>query len=178
MSNIKGDLKIKRSKCIFDSVEEINAKFGVELVSPVNIPDGGNFACYSIEDIYNVKFVQFYREDDVGLCYYNLNTGAWYLVNETLEKEILEDFIAVGSKYIYLRLVQQEDDKPKFAPERLLGVLTDHGYIEEVGKTYLSTEKYLWCDFDSVKFYISDDSDETVSFDEYVKLFYNTENVL
>ena len=69
-----------------------------------------------------------------------------------------------------------KDDKPKFTPERLLGVLTDRGYVEEVGETYLNTEKYLWCGFDSVKYYISDDSDETVSLDEYIKLFYNTEN--
>lgn len=65
-----------------------------------------------------------------------------------------------------------------FTPERLLGVLTDLGYVEEVGETYLNTEKYLWCGFDSVKYYISDDSDETVSLDEYIKLFYNTEDAL
>ena len=29
-----------------------------------------------------------------------------------------------------------------------------------------------------VEYYISDDSDETVSFDEYVKLFYDIEGVL
>ena len=71
-----------------------------------------------------------------------------------------------------------KDDKPKFVPERLLGVLTDHGYVEEVGEGYLNTEKFLWCSFDSARYYVSDDSDETTSLDEYIKLFYNTENTL
>ena len=95
-----------------------------------------------------------------------------------MEQEVEDDICNGRDCLIYLRLTQQEDDKIKFTPERLLGVLTDLGYVEEVGETYLNTEKYLWCGFDSVKYYISDDSDETVSLDEYIKLFYNTEDAL
>lgn len=173
-------LKVKRNNCIFDSVEEINTKFGVELVSPVNIPEGSNFACYSIEDLYDVKFVQFYREDELGLCYYHFNTEVWYLVNETLEKEILEDFMSVGSKYIYLRLTQQEDDKPKFVAERLLGVETPIGFVDGIynGGFLVSINGINGYYTSALKIYISDDSDETVSFEEYVKLFYNTGDTL
>ena len=89
---------------------------------------------------------------------------------------LVEIMKLINEKYGTGFILPLEDDKPKFTPERLLGVLTDLGYVEEVGETYLNTEKYLWCGFDSVKYYISDDSDETVSFDEYVKLFYNTQN--
>lgn len=181
------NLKVKRNKYIFGSIEEINAEYGVELVTPVNIPEGSNLVCYTIEDLYNVKFAQFYREDDLGLFYYNFNTGAWYLVNETLEKEILEDFITFGHKYIYLRLTQQGDcDKTTFTPERLLGVETTGGYIKDVHFSKEFDRKIItvqlfnrhWYRPQSLNFYISDDSDETVSFDEYVKLFYNTDNTL
>ena len=77
----------------------------------------------------------------------------------------------------------------EFTPERLLGVETTLGFIVDVfGKDYTNP---LTCFFfettdgtsystynDGVKFYISDVSDETVSFEEYVKLFYNTDNTL
>ena len=182
MSSINtGDLKIKQNKCIFDAIEEINAKYGVELANPVNVPEGSSFACYSIEDLFNIKFVQFYREDDLGLCYYNFNTEAWYLVNEILEKEILEDFMRVGSKYIYLRLTKREDDKPKFTPGRLLGVETTLGFITTMindDTVMLSRNNDYFYNLNLLKYYISDDSDETVSLDEYIKLFYNTENTL
>lgn len=171
------NLKIKRNRCIFDSIEEINVKYEVELVTPVNIPETSNFACYFIEDLYNVKFLQFYREDDLGLCYYNFNTEAWYLVNENLEKEIMEDFITIGPKYIYLRLTQQGDcDKTTFTLEHLLGVETDKGFINKINPNLRSFVDigYMAHDPRDLQYYISDDSDETVSFDEYINRFYKT----
>jgi hypothetical protein len=70
------------------------------------------------------------------------------------------------------------DVKGVFTPERLLGVLTDHGFIQDVGIRYITTTAFHSCEKEDLKFYISDDSDETVSFDEYVKMFYNTDNTL
>ena len=75
--------------------------------------------------------------------------------------------------------------KDKFVPERLLGVQTNKGFILLVGDCYWSEygfgvvvrDKgwYLPC---WLRYYISDESDETVSFENYVKLFYNTEDTL
>ena len=63
-------------------------------------------------------------------------------------------------------------DKGVFTPKRLLGVLTDHGYIQDVGILYVTTTGYHYCTLEDLKFYISDDSDETVSFEDYVRMFY------
>lgn len=69
--------------------------------------------------------------------------------------------------------MERKVSKGKFTPQRLLGVLTDHGYIQDVGILYVTTTGYHYCTLDTLKFYISDYSDETVSFEEYVKMFYN-----
>lgn len=66
-----------------------------------------------------------------------------------------------------------KDNSGVFTPERLLGVLTDHGYIQDVGIRYVTTTGYHYCTLEDLKFYISDDSDETVSFEEYVNKFYS-----
>ena len=58
----------------------------------------------------------------------------------------------------------------------LLGVLTDRGYIRSSEQGIVLCEGSGAWFVDELEFYISDDSDETVSFDEYIKLFYNTEN--
>lgn len=86
-----------------------------------------------------------------------------------------------NSTYIYLRLTPEQpkeeidERKDKFTPERLLGVLIDHGYIQDVGIRYVTTTGYHYCDKNELKYYISDENDETVSFDEYVKMFYDVE---
>ena len=169
------NIKVDTSDRVFNNIEDINRKFGVEIKLPEHIPDGCNLLCYKVADLYDVRFFHPYKLDD-KLYHYVASSNSWDVSNESLELEIIEDNTSNITTYIYLHLTQQDSDKPKFTPERLLGVLTDLGYVEEVGETYLNTEKYLWCGFDSVKYYISDDSDETVSFDEYVKLFYNTQN--
>ena len=67
----------------------------------------------------------------------------------------------------------------EFTPERLLGVETDRGYIvaTEQDVVVVCEGSGGWF-VDGLRYYISDDSDETVSLDEYIKLFYNTENTL
>ena len=81
------------------------------------------------------------------------------------------------------------DLKDKFTPERLLGVETTKGFITNVVEigfydimnpsyyvyTTESLSKEDLYDVHNIKYYISDDSYETVSFDEYIKLFYIVE---
>ena len=180
MSNIKGEL----NKRVFDNIEEINRKFGVDLKLPDEVPEGCNLLCYEILDLYSLCFFHHYKLDGDELYHYAMFSKEWRPTGHNLDQEILQDAIDHKSKYIYLHL---NESKGKFTPERLLGVETTLGFIVDVfGKDYTNP---LTCFFfettdgtsystynDGVKFYISDDSDETVSFEEYVKLFYNTEN--
>ena len=71
--------------------------------------------------------------------------------------------------------------KDMFTPERLLGAETTLGYITAIindGTVMLSRNNVCWYNISLLKYYISDDSDETVSFHEYVNMFYNTDNTL
>ena len=84
------------------------------------------------------------------------------------------------------------DLKDKFTPERLLGVETGKGFITNVVEigfydimkpsyyvyTTESLSKEDLYDVHNIKYHISDDSNKTVSFDEYVKLFYDVEGDL
>ena len=118
---------------------------------------------------------------------------------DEIEEEVYkgEDFVTLGLNKFYEFLASMEawetnDIKDKFTPERLLGVETDKGFITNVVEigfydimkpsyyvyTTESLSKEDLYDVHSTKYYISDDSDETVSFDEYVKLFYEAEGVL
>ena len=181
MSSIKGEI----NKRVFNNIEEINKKFGVNLKIPEYIPEGCNILCYRIEGLFDIKLITKYKETGKTLLYFD---NIWFRTySDNLEQEVEDDICNGRDCLIYLRLTQQEDDKPIFTPERLLGVETTLGFIVDVfGKDYTNP---LTCFFfettdgtsystynDGVKFYISDDSDETVSFEEYVKLFYNTEN--
>ena len=205
MSNIKGDA----NKRVFDNIEEINQKFGVDLKLPEYIPEGCNLLCYEIVDLYDVSFFNHYKLND-KLYHYVVSRKNWKVSNDSLELEVLEDAEMSNSKYAYLHLTQQEDDKikeikvgsivdtmkmfnekygtgftlpleddkPKFVPERLLGVETDRGHIVATGQDVVVCEDSGGWFVDGLRYYISDDSDETVSFDEYIKLFYNTDNTL
>ena len=118
---------------------------------------------------------------------------------DEIEEEMYkgEDFVTLGLNKFYEFLASMEvwetnDIKDKFIPERLLGVETDKGFITNVVEIgfydimkpsyYIYTNESLskedLYDVHSIKYYISDDSDETVSFDEYIKLFYIVEGVL
>ena len=67
----------------------------------------------------------------------------------------------------------------------LLGVQTNKGFVTAVYEYEHNEEGFVF-DLDELgqyhpsafRYYISDDSDETVSFDEYVQMFYNTEDTL
>ena len=112
---------------------------------------------------------------------------SWESLRKTLEQEATWDN-CYGYNLAYLRLEQ----KDAFTPERLLGVETDKGFITNVVEIgfydimkpsyYVYTNESLskedLYDVHSIKYYISDDSDETASFEEYVNMFYNTEDTL
>lgn len=167
---------------VFNSAEEINQRFGVELKLPEDIPEGCNLLCYKILDLYDIKLFLFYKED--GLLYtYNIVHG-WGVCNRDLKSEIREDESYL-LKYIYLRLSKEETEKEVFKPERLLGVETNQGFVVDVFGGdwtdklptlcfgFQTTKGYCYSNHsDFIKYYISDDSDETVSFEEYLDMFY------
>ena len=77
-------------------------------------------------------------------------------------------------------------DKGLFTPDCLIGVETTKGFITNVVEigfldimnpsyyvyTTESLSKEDLYDVHNIKFFISDDSDETVTFEEYVRIFY------
>lgn len=157
-------------KRVFNSIEEINELFGVELKLPENIPEGCNVLCYKVIGLHELNIFGFYRETEEGLyiCSYH---GDFTHSSISLDDEVRYDQ-NLSTIYVYLRLKDENEVKEKFTPERLLGVKTSHGYILDVGCRYITTTSYMYCEKDELKFYISDDSDETVSYDEYVDRFY------
>ena len=74
-------------------------------------------------------------------------------------------------------------DKGFFKPAFLIGVETTKGFINDVVETDFcginvytteSLSKEDLYDVHSIKYFISDVSDETVSFREYIEMFYET----
>ena len=181
------DLTDKR---IFDSIEDINKTFGVDLEPPKKVPEGADIICYKIVDLYRVELFMYFKETLRELLGYT--GGKWdHSGSVSIEEEIKWDSESSSNSYIYLRLAQKHI-KYKFTPERLLGVETDKGFITnivEIGfydimkpSYYVYTTESLskedLYDVHNIKYYISDDSNEAVSFDEYVKLYYDVEGGL
>ncbi len=151
---------------IYDHIEDMKAIYDCEIKIPLNKPDGCNILGYEVNDFNSVIF---YKEESGILSHYVSDRTGWKETGNTcLVDEVLDD-IDNGYEYVYLRLSEKKD---KFTFECLLGVSTDHGHITDVGLRYVTTTGYNYCDMNDLKFYISDDNDETVSFDEYVDLFY------
>lgn len=155
---------------VFNSIEEINQRFGVEVELPERIPEDCNLLCYVIKGLYDIKYFHAYKEDE------NLFHRAgenWGYSNVNLEEEIKED-ISSKSNYIYLRLNKEETKKELFKLERLLGVETTEGFINKLNPNikWFVNIGYTTCDPRELQYYISNYSDETVSFDEYLDMFY------
>ena len=91
---------------------------------------------------------------------------------------IVDTIKMINEKYGAGLILPLEDDKPKFVSERLLGVETNRGHITLTKQGIVVCEGSGAWFADGLMYYISDDSDETVSFDEYVEMFYNTDNTL
>ena len=167
------------NKRIFDSIEEVNKTFGVDLELPKKVPEGADIICYNIVDLYRVELFMYFKETLHELLGYT--GGKWdYSGSVSIEEEIKWDSESSSNSYIYLRL-SQKHIKDKFTPECMLGVETTLGHITTIineGVVMLSRNNVYWYNLNLLKYYISDDSDEAISFEEYVKLFYDVEGDL
>lgn len=171
------------SKSVFDSVEELVAYYGTMIGIPENIPEDCNVVCFRVSFGEGVKFSQVCKEDEHG--FFRLGWGGeWEKSSESLDDELEFDKHLSHSRYVYLRLATK-DNSDVFTPERLLGVKSNKGFIigvlvSNAFADYIKPSYYVYTsksphkleDIHKVKFYISDDSDETVSFEEYVRTFY------
>ena len=173
------DLTDKR---IFDSIEDINKTFGVDLELPKKVPEGADIICYKIVDLYRVELFMYFKETLHELLGY-VGGKRYHSGSVSIEEEIKWDSESSSNSYIYLRLAQKHI-KYKFTPERLLGVETTEGFVTHTfpsfstGRLFLHTTGCRNLLVSEVEYYISDDSDEAVSFDDYIKLFYDAEGGL
>lgn len=159
---------------IFDSIEHLKYEYNLNVEIPKDIPEGCNVICWESSDK-NAKV--FYKEDE-ELHYWSLSIKDWCSVgNISIEQEVSDD-VQNGYNYVYLRLTTK-DNSDVFTPERLLGVKSNKGFVTAVYQYKWNNEGFV-VDFDdegqyqpsAFKYYTSDDSDETVSFEEYVNKFY------
>lgn len=164
------------NKRIFNSVEEIKDVYGVDVKPPKCVPEGCNVVSYEIIDLYGYHLGDFYKETSEEFLH--LYRGTWFPTGNVKLIDGVSDNIENEYNYIYLRLTQQEKKK-KFTPERLLGVETNVGFITSVVERYymgykvrVATTNGFSYFMESLEYYISDESDETVPFDEYVDIFY------
>lgn len=168
------------SKRVFESLEELKLFCDYSAQLPENIPKDCNVICFVHNFKEGLEFFQFYKESNEGLL--SLEGDRWEDSSSSLYHEVEFDKLLTRDKYYYLRL----NTKDVFTPERLLGVETTAGYIKDVNftkgvKSEITTIQLNnghWYCPPSLNFYISDDFDETVSLDEYIKLFYNVDNSL
>lgn len=159
---------------IFSSAQEIESVFGVKVVLRDNLPKNCNVVMYQIGEKPEIRPIDYFVENENGLFYVIYN-GEMEMQNTSLEAEVAWDYKNIGNKsFIYLRLATK-DNSDVFTPERLLGVETDKGFVEGIASVdsniYLITGSHI-ISASRCKFYISDDSDETVPFEEYVRIFY------
>lgn len=160
---------------IFDSIEHLKHEYNLNVEIPKDVPEDCNVISWEIS---NELYIMFYREGE-ELCYWDNGKKDWYCVGvETLEHEVSDD-VQNGYDYVYLRLATK-DNSDVFTPERLLGVKSNKGFVTAIYQYKWNNEGFV-VDFDgegqyqpsAFKYYISDDSDETVSFEEYVNKFYS-----
>ena len=166
---------------IFDNVADVENYLETPVTIPSDIPEDATILCYEKD----IEYIYLYKQNQDRLQYSSYIGGGWRDTgSKSLEEEVEWD-VRNGYKFAYLRLVTK-DNSDVFTPERLLGVETDKGFINnviEIGfydimkpSYYVYTTESLskedLYDVHNIKFFISDDSDETVSFEDYVRLFY------
>ena len=160
---------------IFDSIVDVENYLGVPVAIPSGIPDDCNVLCYSET---TGKTPSFYKECHNSLHYIDGFSGvSWKSTRKTLEQEVVWDNY-YGHDLAYLRLATK-DNSDVFTLERLLGVETNTGFIISVEERFymgyqarVTTTNGFSYFMETLDYYISDDSDETVSFEEYVRTFY------
>lgn len=158
---------------IFDNVVDVENYLGVPVSIPSTIPEDTTILCY--DGAYEYPYL--YKENQDSLQYTSDMGGGWRDTgSKSLEEEVEWD-VRNGYKFAYLRLTAK-GNSDVFTPERLLGVETTEGFITSVFNSWLSGRLFITATncrnlvVSEVKYYISDDSDETVSFEEYVRMFY------
>ena len=171
---------------VFESIEHLNMFSSVEVKLPINIPYDCNLVCYT-EVEGEVNYFALYKETDEGL--FSLFKGGWEYSSEALQAEIDFDK-SLSNKYIYVQINRKPKDKEVdlFTPDCLVGVETNYGYVTTVLSVnwfseYLKPSLFVYTteslskedliDVHTLKYYISDESDETVSFAEYINMFYD-----
>ena len=168
---------------IFNSVEDVERYLGITICIPKYIPEDCNVLCYSET---TGETPSFYKEGHNSLHYIDKFSGvSWESPRKTLEQEVYWDN-CYGHDLAYLRLATK-DNSDVFTPDCLVGVETNKGFITSVleisfydifkPSLYVYTTESLskedLYDVHNIKFFISDYSDETVSFREYVNKFYD-----
>lgn len=165
---------------IFDNIVDVKNYLGVPVSVPSDIPEDTDVLCYEEDG----EHPYLYKQNQDSLQYTSYIGGEWKDTgSKSLEEEVEWD-VRIGYKFAYLRLATK-DNSDVFTPERLLGVETDKGFIigvlvSNAFADYIKPSYYVYTsesphkleDIHKVKFYISDDSDETASFEEYVRMFY------
>lgn len=177
--------KVENNKVskIFDSIEEIEKAYGVEVEIPKTLPNGCNVICYKVDGLYTVNFFQACKENEQG--FFSLeHGGVWEKASNSLEDQIEWDKANLCKDRIYLRLVTK-DNSDVFNHNRLIGVETTRGIITNVVEyrygntkpTYFaytseSLSKEDLFDLDTLEIFISDSTDDVVSLKEYIEMFY------
>lgn len=159
---------------IFDNIEHLKHECNLIVEIPKYIPKDCNVIRYDL--VTGSPF--FHKEEEDGFLYYFTSDKTWCSGgSDTLEEEVERD-VRNGYKSAYLRLATK-DISDVFTPERLLGVETTEGFITSVFNSWLTGRLFITATncrnlvVSEVEYYISDDSDETISFAEYVNKFYD-----
>lgn len=159
---------------IFDNVADVVSYLGVPVSIPSYIPEDITILCYSGD----YKYPYLYKQNQDSLQYTSDIGGGWRDTgSKSLEEEVEWD-VRNGYKFAYLRLTTK-DNSNVFTPDRLLGVETTEGFVTSVfnseytGRLFINATNCRNLVVSEVEYYISDDSDETVSFEEYVNKFYD-----
>lgn len=157
---------------IFDNIADVVSYLGVPVSIPSDIPEDTTILCYDGGDEYPYLYKQ--NQDSLQYTSY-IRGGGWRDADsKSLEEEVEWD-VRKGYEFAYLRLTTK-DNSDVFTPERILGVETNKGFVEGIvsvdSNIYLITGSHI-ISASRCKFYISDTSDETVSFEEYVNKFYS-----
>lgn len=156
---------------IFDNIVDVENYLGIPVSIPSGIPEGTGVICYGEDGEHPYLYKQ--NQDSLQYTGHYIGGGWRDAGSKSLEEEVEWD-VRNGYKFAYLRLATK-DKSDVFTPERLLGVETNKGFVEGIASVdsniYLITGSHI-ISASRCKFYISDDSDENVSYEEYVRIFY------
>ena len=160
---------------IFDNIVDVENYLGVPVFIPSGIPEDTSVICYGEDGEHHYLYKE--NQDSLQTAGHYIGRGWIDTGSKSLEEEVEWD-VRNGYKFAYLRLATK-DNSDVFTPERLLGVKSNKGFVTAVYQYKWNREGFV-VDFDgegqyqpsAFKYYISDDSDETVSFEEYVGMFY------